>query len=79
MKEIRVLGTGCAKCKQLYAKIKQQAGELNIEANIIKDEDIASIMSFNVTNIPAIVLDGKVVSSGKLLSDKEINEILTKS
>lgn len=76
--EIKVLGTGCAGCKALYETTKQAVVELGIDATVIKEEDMMKIMSYNVMRLPGLVLDGKVVSSGKKLSISEVKELLTK-
>lgn len=76
--EIKVLGTGCAGCKALEATVREVVAEMNLDATIAKVEDIMEIMSYNVMRTPAIVVDGKVVSSGKKLSKSEVAELLTK-
>lgn len=76
--EIKVLGTGCAGCKALYEATKQAVAELGIDATVIKEEDLMKIMSFNVLSLPGLVIDGKVVSSGKKLSVSDIKELITK-
>lgn len=75
---IKVLGTGCAGCKALEATIREVVAEMNIEATIEKVEDIMVIMSYNVMRTPGLVVDGKVVSSGRKLSAGEVKEILSK-
>lgn len=75
--EIKVLGTGCAGCKALYETTKQAVAELGIDAMVIKEEDLMKIMSYNVLSLPGLVIDGKVVSSGKKLSISEVKELLT--
>lgn len=75
---IQILGTGCPKCKALE-KLTRDAVEKNgISAEISKVEDIVEIMKFNVLTTPALVIDGKVVLKGRVPSEKEITEILTK-
>lgn len=74
--EIKVLGTGCAGCKALYETTKQAVAELGINATIVKEEDIIKIMSYNVMKLPGLVVDGKVVSSGKKLSISEVKILL---
>ena len=74
--EIKVLGTGCAGCKALYATV-EQVKELALEAVITKEEDLMKIMEYNVMTLPALVVDGKVVAKGKL-SAKEVKDVLTK-
>ncbi|WP_282037127.1 thioredoxin family protein [Saccharicrinis aurantiacus] len=76
--EIKILGTGCSKCTTLTKNTEDAVKELNINAQINKIEDIVEIMNYNVMSTPALVIDGKVVSKGKLLSAKEIKELLTK-
>ncbi len=74
--EIKVLGTGCAKCNSLEEVTKQAVAEKGIEATIEKVDDIMQIMSFGVMTTPALVIDGKVVVKGKVPSVKEIKELL---
>lgn len=74
--EIIVLGTGCAKCKKLEERTRNVVSELGIDATIEKVEDIYKIMQFGVLNTPALVIDGKVVLSGKLPGDKELKGLL---
>lgn len=76
--EIKVLGTGCAGCKALYETTKQAVAELGMDATVIKEEDMMKIMSYNVMRLPGLVVDEKVVSSGKKLSISEVKELLTK-
>lgn len=76
--DIKVLGTGCTKCKKLEQMTRDMAAELGLDANIEKEEDIYKIMQFGVMTTPAIVIDGKVVLKGKLPSTKELKELLTK-
>lgn len=74
--EIKVLGTGCGACKALYETTKQAVTELGLDATVIKEEDLMNIMSYNVMQLPALVVDGKVVSKGKKLSLTEIKGLL---
>lgn len=76
--DIKVLGTGCTKCKKLEQMTRDMVAELGLDANIEKEEDIYKIMQFGVMTTPAIVIDGKVVLKGKLPSTKELKEILSK-
>ena len=75
--EIKVLGTGCAKCKKLEERTRNAVSELGVEASIEKVEDIYKIMQFGVMNTPALVVDGKGVVSGRLPADKELKELLS--
>lgn len=68
--EILVLGTGCENCKKLYETTKKALVELGINVEVKKVEDIAEIMKYTM-NTPALVVNGKVVHSGKPLPDVE--------
>ncbi len=76
--EIKVLGTGCAGCKALEATVRETVAEMNLDATVEKVEDLMEIMNYNVMAMPGLVIDGKVVSSGKRLSASEVKAILTK-
>ena len=75
--EIKVLGTGCSSCKALYETAKQAISELGCEATLVKEEDLLKIIEYNILSLPALVIEGKVVSAGKQLSLKEVKELLT--
>jgi len=75
--DIKILGTGCPKCKQLEKKTKDAIDELGMDASIEKVEDIMKIMEYGVMSTPGLVIDGKVVFSGRLPSSKELNDLLT--
>ncbi len=77
--EIKVLGTGCAKCKTLEKLTRDAIAETGIAAEIEKVEDIYKIMSFGVMQTPALVIDKKVVLSGRLPSIAEVKELLIKN
>ncbi len=74
--EIKVLGTGCAACKALYNTAQEAVSQLGIEADIVKEEDLMKIMEYNVMSLPAIVVDGKVVSKGKRLNLEQVKGLL---
>ncbi|WP_303045357.1 thioredoxin family protein [uncultured Duncaniella sp.] len=74
--EIKVLGTGCAACKALYNTVQEAVSQLGIEADIVKEEDLMKIMEYNVMSLPAIVVDGKVVSKGKRLNLEQVKGLL---
>ena len=75
--EIKVLGTGCASCKALYATVEQVLAETGIDAVVSKEEDIMKIMEYNVMTLPALVIDGKVVAKGKI-SAQDVKHLLEK-
>jgi len=74
--KIEVLGTGCAKCKTLYEAVKTAVNEKGVDAEVVKVEDMPSIMKYGVMSTPALVIDGKVVFSGKTASASEIKGML---
>ena len=74
---IQVLGTGCPKCKSLEKATREVVDQNNIDATIIKVEDIVEIMKFNIMTTPALVVDGKVVVKGRVPSNEELKQILT--
>jgi len=74
--KIEILGTGCAKCKALYENVKQAVDETGTSAELVKVEDIPSIMKYGVMSTPALVIDGQVKCSGKLATVAEIKGML---
>jgi small redox-active disulfide protein 2 len=74
--KIEVLGTGCSKCQALTLHVKEAVAKKGIFAQVEKVEDILKIMEYGVTSTPALVVDGTVVSSGKLLGVDEIVTLL---
>ena len=76
--EIKVLGTGCAGCRTLYETVTQAIAELGISAAIVKEEDIAEILSYGIMTLPGLVVDGRVVSAGRKLSLAEVKALLNR-
>lgn len=74
--EIKILGTGCGKCKTTYTVIEKVIKENNITATLTKVEDIMEIMNYNILTTPAVVVDGEVKIKGYVPSEKEIKELL---
>jgi len=75
---IKVLGSGCKNCMTLKENTEAALKTLGIEAEIVKVEDFKDIMAYGVMQTPALVIDEKVVSFGKVLKPKEIAGILEK-
>ena len=75
---IKVLGSGCAKCNALEATTKEALVELNMNTIIDHVTDFAQIAAYGVMSTPALVVDGKVVSVGKVLKKDEVIAILNK-
>jgi len=76
MKKIQILGPGCPKCRKLAEESEKAARELGLEFEIGKVTDVKEIMKFGVFSTPALVVDGKVKSVGKILDAKQIKDIL---
>ncbi len=74
--KIEILGPGCPRCQSLEANAKQAVKELGIDAQVIKVTEMGKIMSYGVMSTPGIVVDGKVMGSGKLFSVDEIKQML---
>ncbi|MDX9956615.1 MAG: thioredoxin family protein [Anaerolineae bacterium] len=70
--EIKILGTGCPKCKRLEQAARDAAAEAGINATFIKVTDVNEIMSYPITSTPALVVDGVVKCSGRLPGKEEI-------
>jgi small redox-active disulfide protein 2 len=70
--KIEILGTGCTKCKKLYENAIEAVKKSGKEAEVLKVEDIKKIMEYGVMSTPALVVDGVVKTSGKLVSPQEI-------
>ena len=77
--EIKILGTGCANCKNLEKSTRLAVDELHLDASVVKEEDIVKIMAYGVMRTPALVLDEKVLFYGRVPSVSELKEILQKS
>lgn len=76
IREIKILGPGCAKCKSTYQTIAKVVNENNLDVQLTKIEDIVEIMSYNVMSTPAVVVDGEVKIKGHVPSESEVKQIL---
>ena len=77
MKELQILGTGCAACNTLAERTAQAAVELGIEHTLEKVGDMNRILAFDVASTPALVVDGKVMVSGRVPSLPELKSMLS--
>jgi small redox-active disulfide protein 2 len=75
--EIKILGTGCAKCNSLEKLMNQVVADLGIQASIVKEDDIMRIMEYGIVRTPGLVIDNKLIFSGRVPSRKEIEIVLT--
>ena len=71
--DIKVLGTGCPKCRKLEKLVHSALEELGIDANVSKVETIPEIMAYGVAFTPALVIDGNVKCSGRLPKPTQLN------
>ncbi len=78
MKQVKILGTGCAKCNQLADAVKAVIASEGIEAEVEKVEDMQKIMAYNVLSTPALVVDGEVRSKGRVPGLDELKGLLTR-
>lgn len=76
--KIEVLGAGCAKCKSLERTVREAVKELALNAEIVKVQDMNTIIGYGVMATPALVVDGEVKLAGRLASVEEIKILLTK-
>jgi small redox-active disulfide protein 2 len=76
MKHIKILGTGCAKCKQTEAVVKQVVEQMGIDAKIEKVEDIQKIMEYNVLSTPVLVIDEVIKVKGRVPMPDEVKVFL---
>ncbi len=76
---IKVLGTGCPKCKALERKTREAVAELDIDAEISKVEDIMKIMEYGILHTPGLVINEKVVMSGRLPTTDEIKKLINQN
>ncbi len=78
MKKIEILGTGCQKCVKLAENAKEAVKDKGADYEVEKVTDLKKIMGYGVMMTPGLVVDGKVVSVGKVLSSDEIKKLLEK-
>lgn len=75
---IKVIGTGCDKCDQLYENVKSAVEELGLSVNIEKVEDLIEMVKLGVMSSPSLIIEGKLVVSGRVVSKEKIIELLNK-
>ena len=76
MKDIKVLGTGCANCRNTIKLIEEVAAEKGVAVNLTKIEDLPEIMKYGVMSTPGVVVDGKVVHAGGIPDRAKISSWL---
>lgn len=73
---IEILGSGCAKCKTTEERVRRALADLNLEAEVVKVEDLDSIMDYGVMLTPAVVVDGEVQISGRVPTEAALKKML---
>jgi len=74
--KIEILGTGCAKCITLEKIVREVVSQLDGDYEVVKVDDIMEIMEYNILSMPGLVIDGKLISTGKVLSADEIRQYI---
>ncbi len=74
MLDIKILGPGCPRCQEVEKRTKEVIEELKIEANVEKITDLKKIMEYKIMSTPGLVINGKVVFSGKIPAKSQIKE-----
>ena len=77
MLTIKILGSGCANCKKLEAVAREAATQANVEAEFVKVTDMKEIMAYDVMSTPALVINEKIVSSGRIPATADVIKFLT--
>ena len=75
---IKVLGAGCKSCHEQYENVKKAVADMNLDAEVEYITDMEKVMSYGVMSMPAIVVNEKVVSMGKVLREAQVEELLKK-
>lgn len=76
VKEVKVLGPGCSKCKATYSAIERVVKANNLDVKLTKVDDIAEMMSYNIMTTPAVVVDGVVRLKGHVPTEAEVKTLL---
>lgn len=77
--KITILGSGCSKCRALYATVESALKERKINADLAKEENIIEILKYGTVSLPAVAIDGKVIAQGGRLTKKDIDRILSEN
>jgi len=77
--EIKILGTGCAKCKQLEKVVREAVDEMSLDATVVKVTELTDIMEYGIMSTPGLVVDGEVRLAGRLPKMAELKSILERA
>jgi small redox-active disulfide protein 2 len=73
---IKILGTGCAKCHALEKSVREAVSEMKIDASVEEVKDMGKILEYPILTTPGLVINEKVVSSGKVLKKEEVVKLI---
>ena len=76
--EILVIGGGCSDCDRLYEEVTAAVAELKLDASIGKVTDLVEMVKLGVMSVPALMVDGKLLSAGRVLSKEKVKKLLLK-
>lgn len=76
MLTVKILGSGCANCKKLEAVVRDAAAEAGVQAEFVKVTDMMQIMEYDLLSTPGLVINEKVVSSGRIPTKAEVQQWL---
>ena len=76
MNKIEVLGPGCSRCKETYRVVQHVVEQAGLKIEVVKDESIERIMALGLMATPGVVIDGKVVVSGRIPKAAEVRQLL---
>ncbi|NLU42467.1 MAG: thioredoxin family protein [Firmicutes bacterium] len=74
--EIKVVGSGCASCKRLLELVKDAVGQLGVQADVFYVTDIEEIMATGIIQLPGLVVDGKIKTTGRVPSLRELKQMI---
>jgi small redox-active disulfide protein 2 len=77
MTTVKILGPGCANCRKLEAVAREAAASAGVQAEFVKVSDMKAIMAYDILSTPGLVIDEKVVASGRIPTQSEIRQWLT--
>lgn len=75
-REIRIVGYGCSRCAELHQRVLVAVRQIEAEVQVVRDNDILTPMRLGLLSLPGLVIDGKVISAGRMPSVEEITRLL---
>jgi small redox-active disulfide protein 2 len=77
--EIKVLGTGCARCKQLEKTVRQAVDDMGLDATVEKVTELTDIMAYGIMQTPGLVIDGEIRLTGRVPKIEEMKSLLSRA